>query len=112
MAGGMHPRRGPGTPLGARSVDGHLDAPAPPPTTRAFDRLMGRQSPPMRVGHCEVLAESRLGDDVDGALPGIICEVRGDRVRVVYALDGDLIESYLAADQVRQLVGSPPEATR
>lgn len=80
------------------------------PTSRAFDRLMGRPSPPMHVGHCEVLAERAVGDDVDGTFPGIVASVEGDLVRVVYALgdeDGTLVESTLHVDQVRQLVGRP-----
>lgn len=65
----------------------------------------------MRVGHCNVLAERAVGDDVDGTFPGIVASVEGDLVRVVYALgdeEATLVESVLHVDQVRQIAGQPP----
>ncbi|WP_299035660.1 hypothetical protein [uncultured Pseudokineococcus sp.] len=79
------------------------------PTTRAFDRLMGRQSPPLRVERCEVLAERAVGEDEDGTFPAVVARVEGDLVRVVYAVgDGDatLVESTLHLDEARRLVDS------
>lgn len=81
-------------------------------TSPAAARLMGRLPEPLRLGHCKVIAERAAGDDVDGEFPGLIAEVHGEYVRVVYPTGDEaatIVECWLHADQVRMVLGRPPQ---
>jgi len=115
MAGGMHPRHGPGVPIGQRPVAGRHDEPElAQPSSDAFLRLMGRTSappatepePPAPTRPALSLAEPHVVVDTDeGTSAGLLVELDGDRARVVYAWDDEagsqgLMETWLPAEYV------------
>lgn len=120
MAGGMHPRRGPGVPIGQRQVAGRHDEPEPAqPPSEAFLRLMGRPVPapaadepiplpPEPARPALSLAEPHVLVNTDeGLSAGLLVELDGDRARVIYAWDDEagsqgLMETWLPAEYISQ----------
>lgn len=104
MAGGRHPKRGPGVPLGQRLVAGRDHPPGPVVVSEAYRRLMGWEHLDLAHQHVTVAVE-------DGPpCAGLLLEVAGDEARVMMVRDedGTLMETWVAATFVKTVRADPP----